>query len=90
MIKSALHQKEPNFDRKSTKKLSHLLLFYLEYFSFPEIVPILRSDPDPNECLQLLKKDLKNGPVKTNCLMLQEKYGANSEDPGRATSERET
>lgn len=90
MIKSALHQKEPNFDRKSVKQFASVLLLCLEVFSFSEIVPILRSDPDPNECLRLLKKDLKNGPVKTNCLMLQEKYGANSVDPSRSTSERET
>lgn len=53
ILKSALHQKEPQF---------HLL------------VPILRSDPKPDQMLATLKHELKNGLGKMNCLELTEKY----------------
>lgn len=35
---------------------------------------MLRSDPDPDQTLTMLKNELKTGLAKMNCLQLTEKY----------------
>lgn len=77
ILKSALHQKEPQFNREFA--ILFFPLFHIQHFTyhFPFIVvlvPMLRSDPDPEQTLTMLKNELKTGLAKMNCLQLTEKY----------------
>lgn len=54
------------------------------------LLPILRADPAPEDCLYHLERELKTGAVKINFLTLQEKYGEYINDMNRTKLERET
>lgn len=53
------------------------------------LVPILRSDPNPEEALQSLKNELKTGLSKMNCLRLTEKYSELTGDSNQAKAAKE-
>lgn len=51
---------------------------------------MLRSDPDPEEALNILKADLKSGLTKINCLQLSEKYNESIGNSTISKTEKET
>lgn len=59
-------------------------------FKISVLVPMLRSDPDPEEALNILKADLKSGLTKINCLQLSEKYNESMGNSTISKTEKET
>lgn len=79
MIKSSLHQKEPNFESKFRPPLFDRDKSQ-PYCNFTEILLFLKADPDPEECLDNLKRDLNNGMVKINVMTLEGKFNSQGEN----------
>lgn len=80
ILKSALHQKEPQF-HCTFHFVSIFFLFFSwfvninpPFFISKVLLPILRSHADPERALQVLTDELKSGLSKMNCLQLTEKY----------------
>lgn len=91
ILKSALHQKEPQFQCKfQTTKFEVHTIQMDPLFVISVLVPMLRSDPDPEEALNILKADLKSGHTKINCLQLSEKYNESIGNSTISKTEKET
>lgn len=73
-----------------TNVLDIILFFiYQSFCSVLVLVPILRSDPNPEEALQSLKNELKTGHSKMNCLQLTEKYSELTGDSKQAKAAKD-